>query len=128
MTVTCSHCSRGVVLPDPWPSPGYTCPHCHRPAQLPRMIPAPYPPPAPPAAAESAPRPVAVNHYLHDDRPRRSAFRTGFGGSMGCVLGGAAGVLVLCLVPVVLVFAFGVLGPAAKKVREAEQRAQTSRR
>lgn len=126
--VTCPHCHCPVQLPDPWAAEGYTCPHCHRPAQLPRMIGAPYPPPIyhptayhpvqvvppPPPPTE----PTVVEHHTYDHTPRRSAFATGFGGSFGCMLGGAFGVFAILLCFVLLL----VVPATCVKIKEHERR------
>jgi hypothetical protein len=63
------------------------------------------PPAADPLDFDDAP-PVRMRH-THDHGLSRSAFATGFNGAMGCVLGVAAGVLVLIGGVVFLVAAAG---------------------
>jgi hypothetical protein len=72
-TILCPACTRPTTLPDPWPHPSYTCPHCGAVVAL--AAPAPPPPP---------PTPVQHVHYTHSEPAAGEAFGTMFRGSLGC--------------------------------------------
>jgi hypothetical protein len=91
MHVICPQCSTPSVLPDPWPHPGYTCPHCSAPVSL--GFQTGYP--APPARAGRGPS------------KRRNAFGDGFEGAFGCALA----LIVMGVAAVVAVFWFAAMNP-----------------
>src|SRR6266540_914451 len=43
--VLCPYCARPTILPEPWPHPGFVCPHCR--ASVALAAPTPPPPPTP---------------------------------------------------------------------------------
>ena len=93
-TVLCSHCTRPTILPDPWCSLGYTCPHCGASVTLTPPAPAPESAPTVPAAPSPVPQVVYVHHRDATTRADHlgSAFSTMLGGSLGCF----AAIVLIC--------------------------------
>jgi len=61
------------------------------------------------------------------DRPARGSFGSAFGTSMGCIFGAAAALLILCVLPPVLIFGFGIGCAATDRVREAARRVEEAK-
>lgn len=78
-TVLCPRCTKATTLPDPWPHPGYTCPHC---GAVVSLAPAPSPPPPP---APAAPVQIVYRDATPAGGTTARAFGSAFGGSMGCL-------------------------------------------
>lgn len=83
-TILCPSCTRPTTLPDPWPHPSYTCPHCGAVVALSATPPLP-----PPSSPPPAPLPPSEPQYVHttyaDHTTAGSTFGRVFGGSMGCL-------------------------------------------